>query len=387
MYMQGIIHYFQHLFDTTGYVKRGECGGWTPDLAILENLSDLLTWGAYIAIPIVLLYAARHKRDLPFRHLFWLFGLFIAACGTTHFMTYVTTIFPAYRLEGVIKLVTALASWGTVMAIAAIAPKAFDMKMPEELEREVVEKERARAELAMLNESLIERTAELERANKDLEGFNYMVAHDLRAPLRGIVAASRMITDDMTTPLDSATVYRLGRLSASALRMSALVDDLLEFSRLGRYTVQKRDVGLSQIAKGVARELESEYPKVKFEIEPRLSVEADPSLIQLVIFNLMENACKYGSDERDPFVRVFSTQTERGRAICVEDNGIGFDMSFSNKIFQPFERLHREEIPGTGIGLAIVHRIVEKHGGELWAESTEGVGSKFFFTTDGIHSV
>lgn len=382
--MNGLIHFFRHLFDTSGYVRRGECGGWTPGLDWLQNVSDLLIWGAYVAIPFVLLYYARHRKELPFRHLFWLFGLFIAACGTTHLMSYVTTMYPAYRLEGVIKLVTAVASWGTVIAIAAIAPKALAMRMPEELEREIEAREKVQTDLALLNEDLLARTREVEAANRELEGFNHIVAHDLRSPLRAIVYSSRTVMEDAPEELDPEIRYRLGRLSQSALRMSALVDDLLEFSRLGRYEIERISCNLSQLAEEVAQDVKEEFPSASFEIQPDLRVDADPRLLSLALYNLLENASKYAREGVQAKIRIDQIETEKGTAIRIADNGIGFDMTYIDKIFEPFERLHREEIPGTGIGLANVRRVIERHGGLLWATSIPGTGSEFFFTIHGV---
>jgi signal transduction histidine kinase len=339
-----------------------------------------LVWGAYVAIPFVLLYYARHRKNLPFKHLFWLFGLFIAACGATHLMAYVTTITPVYRLDALIKVVTALASWGTVVAIAFIAPRALSMRMPEDLEAEIQERERVEGDLVLMNASLQERTSQLEEAIAELEGFNYLVSHDLRAPLRGIIANSSMVLEDAPEALDEESRQRLQRLGGAALRMSHLVDDLLAFSRLGRHEVTRLSVNASVIAAGVAEELLAEYA-VRFDIDDGVEVHADPHLLRLVLQNLMQNAAKYASPEREPFVRFGVADTDEGRALFVEDNGMGFDMTYAVKIFLPFERLHQDErIPGTGIGLANVKRIVERHGGRVWAHSQPGAGATFYFT-------
>jgi len=331
-----------------------------------------------VAIPFVLLFYARHRKDLPFKHLFWLFGLFIAACGATHLMSYVTTITPVYRLEALIKVVTALASWGTVIAIAAISPRALSMRMPEELEREIAERDRAREELALINASLVERSKQLEEANAELEGFTYLVSHDLRSPLRSIVAHSQIVIEDAPDSLDEASRARLERLGSAALRMSSLVDGLLEFSRLGRHAIQKVSVDASAIATGVAAELEAEYGAA-FEVEPGIQVQADPSLLRLVLYNLMQNACKYAAEERRPEILFGQRDTDQGPALFVADNGMGFDMAYVAKVFLPFERLHSDErVKGTGIGLANVKRIVERHGGTVWAESQIGAGATFF---------
>src|SRR4051794_23157276 len=144
------------LFDPTGFVPRRSCGDWSPELLWLHNASDALIWLAYLAIPVVLFYFIRRRRDMPFLSLFWLFGLFILSCGFTHFMEVVLFYDPLYRLAGALKLVTAAASWATVVALVPVVPRALAMRSPEELEREIRERKRAEGELQETNRQLVE---------------------------------------------------------------------------------------------------------------------------------------------------------------------------------------------------------------------------------------
>lgn len=345
----------------------------------LHRISDVLIWGAYVAIPFVLLFYARHRKNLPFRHLFWLFGLFIGACGASHLMGYITTFTPLYRLDAFIKIITALASWGTVVALWAISPRALSMRMPEELEREIEERQRVEIELMELNATLRERTEQLAAANAELEGFCYSISHDLRVPIRGIVGNSRILIEDASERLDDVDKASLERLGAAAHKMAQLVDDLLEFSRLGRSEVMRMPINLADIAADVAGELLQQCP-AKFTIDPDLPSRADPQLVRVVFYNLLENAFKYSNPDGIE-IQIGKKSTDGETVFFVKDNGIGFDMAYAPKIFLPFERLHRDsEYPGTGIGLANVRRILERHGGRIWAESAPGQGATFFFT-------
>jgi signal transduction histidine kinase len=325
---------------------------------------------------VVLVFYARKRREgLPFKHLFWLFGTFIAACGTTHLMGYVITFSPMYRLDGLIKLITAIASWGTVVALGAITPRALAMRMPEDLEKEIGERKKAEAELALMNSTLEDRTKQLQMANAELESFCYTVAHDLRGPLRAIVGNSRLAIEDAPA-LDDSTRSRLERLGVSALQMSKLIDDLLGFARLAKTDVSAITVDVTTLALGIAEELKGDYP-INFKVQPGLMAHADPRLLSLVLHNLMENSCKYADTTKDGYVEVGSTGSE----FFVRDNGIGFDMAYLPKLFEPFSRLDTQTpIPGTGIGLANAKRIVERHGGSIRAEGALGVGASFYFS-------
>jgi light-regulated signal transduction histidine kinase (bacteriophytochrome) len=165
--------------------------------------------------------------------------------------------------------------------------------------------------------------------------------------------------------------------------MGDLIDDLLQFSRLGRTKLTVREIKLSEIAEQIATQLKQHYPtwNGEFQIEPRIAAFGDPSMLTIVLQNLLENAVKYSGKVEKPLVQFGLNCTDEERVFFVRDNGIGFDMEYSAKIYQPFERLHRDEdYPGTGIGLANSRRIIIRHGGRLWAEAEVGKGATFFFT-------
>lgn len=249
-------------------------------------------------------------------------------------------------------------------------------------ERTLQDSENRFRELAAeLDVRVRQRTAELQRANKELEGFTYSIAHDLRSPLRRLMFSSEVIREDYANVLDVEGQLTLQELSQEAKKLSALVEDLLQFARLGQLSVRAEDVDFSQLARDVIEGIDCSGD-IQFEVQEGLRTTADPSLLELVLENLVSNACKYMGSQAEPHIRIGFE--EASGAYYVADNGIGFDMAFSGKLFQPFERLHRDtEYPGTGIGLANVKRIVERHGGQVWAQSKEGAGSTFYFTLCG----
>jgi signal transduction histidine kinase len=249
------------------------------------------------------------------------------------------------------------------------------------LQRELEAAEaRAAREIAESRALLV---TELERKNKELEAFSYSVSHDLRAPLRAIDGFSYALLEGHASALGEEGRAHLDRVRAAARRMNELIDDLLQLSRVGRAELVRTAVDLSSLARGVAEELARRSPErcVEVVIEGTPAVRADPRLMRAVLENLFANAWKFTAKVPAPRVGFGALTAEGGTAFVVRDNGSGFDMRHAARLFQPFQRLHREsDFPGTGIGLATVHRIVDRHGGRVWAESAPGEGARFFFT-------
>jgi len=246
-------------------------------------------------------------------------------------------------------------------------------------ELETAEAEAAR-QLADTRASLLE---ELERKNQELEAFSYSVAHDLRAPLRGIDGFSAALLQDFGDQLDAQAHHYLNRMRASAGRMGELIDDLLQLSRVGRADLRRGRVDLSEIASQVVAELRRHDPgrQVVDQIEEGLTTDADSKLMRVAMENLIGNAWKFTSKVEMAQIQVGVTDNERGRSFFVRDNGAGFDMEYLERLFRPFQRLHGErDFPGTGIGLATVYRVIDRHGGRVWAEAAVGLGATFFFT-------
>ena len=235
---------------------------------------------------------------------------------------------------------------------------------------------------AELEQRVREYAAKAEAATKELEGFCYSVSHDLRAPLRSVDGFTHALIESSHDKLDTVEREYLQRVRAASHRMGRLIDDLLHLSRVGRREMRAQETNLSDLAVSVSRELQTSDPSrhVEFVITPELSGKADERLLKIVLENLLGNAWKFtGKTER---ARIeFGRGTKDGvEAFYVRDNGAGFDMTYADKLFTPFARLHSpNEFPGTGIGLAVVQRIINRHGGRLWAEGEPNRGATLWF--------
>ena len=232
-----------------------------------------------------------------------------------------------------------------------------------------------------LEQRVAERTADLERANAELESFSYSVSHDLRAPLRAVNGYASILAADERDNLAPNSRTLLDRIAHNAVRMGELIDDLLQFSRVGREQMRQEKVNLSELAQSVADELREQHPTVRVTIGPLPIVSGDKAMLRQVFVNLLGNALKFSSKRDDARAEVGAAQDGSEGVVFVKDNGEGFDMRYAGKLFGVFQRMHKEsDFPGTGVGLAIVKRIVERHGGRVWAEAAPGAGATFYFT-------
>lgn len=368
------------------------------------------------------MYFAGRKFDVPFRKLFLLFGAFIVLCGFTHFVEAYTTWVPIYRFAGVLKIVTGVVSWATVLSLIPVVPQALAMRSPQELEREIRERERAEAaferqttelrvaleklqqaddRLRQQNEQLEqrvrERTEELEkqaselktvndalrRSNEELDDFVHVASHDLKEPLRGIHNYATILQEDCGPTLDQDARDKLTTMSRLSLRLEELTNSLLEISRVGRGNLarQETDIGpvLSKVLESLSITLRERAVRLRIQDGlPR--IRADRVRLGEVFYNLISNAIKY-NESQPPEVWV-GFRSEPGETVFwVRDNGIGIPPKHHATIFRIFKRLHPRDRFGGGIGagLSIVKKIVERHNGRVWLESAPGSGTTFYF--------
>lgn len=237
---------------------------------------------------------------------------------------------------------------------------------------------------AALEQRVAERTAQVKNTYDELEGFSYAVAHDLKAPLRAINSYAYLLHDQFRQALSDDALTHIGRIRAGSLRMAALIDDLLAYSRAERRGLQSQDVALRPLIDGIVAEHADEIKRrniaLVIDVAPVI-LHLDSEGLTMALRNLIQNAVKYTRDASVPRIEILAQRSDAGLTISVRDNGVGFDMQYHDKIFKVFQRLYREEeYPGTGIGLALVRKAIDRFGGRVWADSRPGEGATFFIT-------
>lgn len=493
-----MIEFLAKIFDTSDFPARWNCGLWTPGHGWLHIASDLATWGAYTAIPIVLAYFLLQRKDIVFPRIFWLFGAFIFACGTVHLVEASIFWWPAYRLSGAIKLGTAVVSWATVIALVRIVPAALTLPglatINERLENEIAERRSAEKQLRAtieaaptgmisvdesgqivlanrrisemfgyehdelvgqpvevlvpgrfrshhpdlrksfqgsprsrpmgegrdlfarhkdgsefpveigLNpcpsgsfqhvlasivdisqrkrdeETLENYAGELERSNTELDRFAYVASHDLKAPLRGIDNLAQWIEEDIGETLPEASRKHLSQLKTRVHRMNSLLDDLLHYSRAGRVTGELEFVDTRALVEGIV-ELLAPPEGFRIRISDQLpSITTYRIPLEQCLRNLINNAIKH-HDRPDGTITIRGEFHGGETVFVVEDDGPGIEPEFHERIFEMFQTLNpRDEREGSGMGLAIVKKIVDFHGGRIGVESAPGSGARIRFT-------
>jgi PAS domain S-box-containing protein len=282
--------------------------------------------------------------------------------GDNGVQTYITVKFPLVDADG------------ESYAVCGISTDITDRKQAED------EVRRLYAELEM---RVRERTAELEASTQELDAFAYSVSHDLRAPLRSLEGFSQLLVEDYADRLDEQGRHYLGRIQANATRMAQIIDDLLNLSRATRAELRRERTNLTAMAAMIVTELRDAEPDraVDVHVEDGLATDGDPHLIRLVLQNLLGNAWKFTAGRTGAAIRMTGARQDGVAVFSIADNGAGFDMRYAHKLFDPFQRLHSaSDFEGSGIGLAIVHRIVTRHGGRIRADSSPGKGATFRFS-------
>ena len=505
--MNEIEDFFNKFLSTDNFPPRWYCGKWSDFHGWLYIISDLAIWAAYFTIPFLLIHFISRKKDLPFPKIFWLFGAFILACGTTHLIDAIIFWFPIYRISAFVRLITAIVSWATIYMIYKILPDALLLQTPAALERQVRERteelhasmqkmrfladampqivwtaspdghtdyfnerflrftgksiddltgrkwtdlihpddrerttqkwqeslkdhtefeienrllaadghyywhlmralpskdengnilqwigtateiEHQKRSAEILEKKVIERTeqlqqvnAELTRSNDDLEQFASIASHDLQAPLRTISNYLGLIAEKNEDKFDEQSANYISRTISSCKRMRNLIDSLLRFSQINATMAALEEVDLNEVMGSVLANIEDlkneKNAQVIYDDLPKIF--GDVIQIEQLLQNLIANGINYNTSAI-PVITIGTEQTDTEDIISVSDNGIGIPNEYRSKIFDVFTRLQSDK-QGSGLGLSICKRIVDRHNGKIWVESEVGKGTTFYFS-------
>lgn len=344
------------------FQPHGDSFLWTPLLLWMQVLPDIVLALVYFAVPATLFYISRRRRDL---HLSWLVVcaiVFLTAAGLTHVMQVWNIWHTAYWTQGVLKVITALAAIPTAIFLWRALVEIVSLP--------------SQRQLRDANESLA-------RANRELEAFTASVSHDLRSPLTTIAGQAGLLELSLGPLANDDHKRRLQRIQNSVKQMSELIEALLVLSRISRHTLHREIVDASALVEHIVSDLRQKDPAryVEVIVEPDMYVYGDRRLLSDMFANLLSNAWKFTSKLDRACIEVGTVQHDVMATLFVRDNGAGFDMAYEQKLFKPFQRLHgAAEFEGSGIGLATVARIIDRHGGRIWADSRPQEGAAFYFT-------
>jgi light-regulated signal transduction histidine kinase (bacteriophytochrome) len=335
---------------------------WSPGMVGLNQIADIVIAIAFLTIPLLLLHIARRRPDFRAGPLLFSFSLVSVCCGVLSLLDIGSLNHSMAWLSVSLKILGGLAS----LIAAGLLWKALPgiLTMPSD------------RQLRETNDSLA-------RATRELEAFTASVSHDLRSPLTTIAGQAGLLELSLGDRANEDQRRRLSRIQGSVKQMSELIDALLVLSRISRHTLHRELVDVSAIADAVIGELRQNDPMraVQVKIQPGITVHGDRRLISDLVTNLLANSWKFTSKTAEPHIEMTASTSGYMATLQVRDNGAGFDMAYSQKLFKPFQRLHGpSEFTGSGIGLATVARIVERHGGRIWAEAKPLQGAVFHFT-------
>lgn len=390
-----MLEFFQNLF-TQDFMPHGQCLLWRPEILWLFVISDGIITASYYSIPVALFYFVRRRRDLEFKWMFIMFGLFTFSCANTHFLDIWTLWSPSYRLEGVAKFLTAIVSAFSAIAIWPLIPKALALPSPSQLRnanlemtREMNERKKVENELRTSYKNLEATKLLQEQANRAKTQFLSNMSHELRTPLNVIIGYTDLLSEQLPGKLNEKQLKFISEISSSGKFLLSLINDLLDMSKIdaGAMELEMEDVSIDELINGIVSTMSRQFVKkkitVKTIIEPKLPVvTADLRKCKQILMNLLTNAVKFTPKDGRVEICAVSDGDSRVR-IEVRDTGSGIAEDKIDKIFSEFyqaEHVIDEQLGGTGIGLAITRRLVELHDGEIGVESKLGKGSTFWFT-------
>jgi signal transduction histidine kinase len=395
-----------NLFVSDGFAPHGFCLLWDPALVWLHAAADALITVSYYTIPIGLVFFAHKRRDLAFRSIFLLFGIFIVACGTSHLISILTLWLPVYWLEGLVKAVTAVVSLASAVAVWQVMPAALKLpsnaqledanrRLSEEFRKQTLATAQIQELNATLEERITERTTELAAAKAEAEAANQAkslllanVSHELRTPLNAILGFSEVIAKQILGPVGTPRYQEYaGDIHTSGKHLLALINELLDLAKIeaGHCRLEVETVSLDELVRSCVALLRHQADAKGIVLSNAATgsdifASVDPTVIRQVIINLLYNALKF-TQEGGRIEVLIAAETSGDVRLEVVDNGVGVDAAAAEKIFEPFETggsANGHEARGAGLGLTISRRLMEQHGGSLeLAESAPGIGSRF----------
>ncbi len=369
--MVDIIDFFQNLFATAHWPARWHCGTWSDFHGWLYISSDIAIWLSYYAIPVIILgYMYKKKSELKYLTTYVLFAFFILLCGSTHLLDAVMFWMPMYRLSALVKFLTGAVSLFTVYHLFKILPDAFRQKTSVVLEREIARR--------------IEAEQKLEIANAGLQQFVYMASHDIQEPLRKVEMYTSRLYESNKPNLDEKSQDLVAKTIRVTERMRKMINGFLQLSALAD-NVTLQPVDLNEVFNQCISDLEIKVSErsAKITISQLPLVLGHADYLVIAFTNLIGNAIKFST--REPVIDISSTINGDKVNVHIRDNGIGIAVDSTEKIFKPFERLHnRTSYEGSGIGLAIVKKVIDLHKGEITLTSEPGIGSTFSITLSGV---
>jgi len=371
---------FRHVFALDHFVPHGQCLLWDAPLLWLDVVSDSIVAVAYYSIPLLLIYFISKRRDVPLRSMFWMFGIFILSCGTTHVMDVVTIWYSAYWAAGVVKAVTAIASLACAVALIPLVPKALAVPTHARLENTNRELERAQVELARARDEALE-------GSRLRSIFVANMSHELRTPLNGIIGFSQLLYSGRIDPASAEYKQSLGDILSSARHLLSLINNVLDLAKVEsgkmEFTPEAIDPALLvEEVRGVLRGVAAQKSiRVEAEVAPNLGqIVLDSGKLRQVLYNYLSNAIKFSGDGAYVTIRM-RPDGEEWLHLEVEDNGDGIRAEDLSKLFTEFHQLDSpssKRHQGTGLGLALTRQIVEAQGGRVGVTSELGKGSVFW---------
>ncbi len=365
------------LFDTSDFPARWTCGNWSAPHGWMHIVSDVLIWGAYMTIPLVLAYFVARRKDLPFPAIFWLFCAFIFACGTTHLIDAMLFWWPAYRVSGIAKATTALVSWATVIALVPIMPKALSLpgleKVNTELRLEVAQRTKAQRTAAA-------QAQQLRRANEEMDGLFAIVRHDLGQPVVGVRNLLQVLREQIASGKSPQLDY-VDLCINECSHMQQMLSDLSAYNHLRSAPARLNDFELRKMVDTTVqmyrKQIEQAGVRVVVTV-PETRIRTDETLLHKALGNLIENAVKYGCPEPGCTIELTGHIEDDYLTLSVRDHGSGIPADVQDQVFELFVRLDpTSDKPGTGIGLASVKQIAQRLGGSITLQSSPGQGATF----------